>query len=53
MQIQQEILSILLDTLSEKELISKYIYDRAKNIVHSKTDFPPFFRYAVRREKEK
>lgn len=52
MQLQQEVLSSLLDVLVGRELISESTCDKAKNVVHSTIDFPDFFWYPVCCEKE-
>ena len=44
---QHEVLSVLLNTLKSRELISQSAHDKAKNIVNSTLDFPEFFEYSV------
>lgn len=44
---QKEVMQVLLKTLLDQELIAKYTYDGAVNMVHSAMDFPDFFWYGV------
>ncbi len=44
---QRELVSILLDTLYTRGLLSKTTYLNAVDLVHSVMDIPPFFRYPV------
>jgi hypothetical protein len=44
---QRELVSVLLDTLYTRGLLSKTTYLNAVDLVHSVMDIPPFFRYPV------
>lgn len=41
---QQELMSVLLDTVYSQGLLSKTTYLNAMDLVHSMMDIPPFFR---------
>lgn len=45
--LQHEIMSVLLRSLLDKEVVAKSTYDKAVNLVQSTIDFPPFFEYPV------
>ena len=49
---QRELVSVLLDTLYTRGLLSKTTYLNAVDLVHSVMDIPPFFRYPVCLTKE-
>ena len=49
---QRELLSVLLGEVFTRGLISKTVYLRAEDLVHSATDFPELFRYPVCLTKE-
>ncbi len=49
---QQELMSILLDTVHSRGLLSKTTYLNAVDLVHSVMDIPPLFRYSVCLTKE-
>ena len=49
---QRELVSVLLDTLYTRGLLSKTTYLNAVDLVHSVIDFPEFFRYPVCLTKE-
>ena len=49
---QQELMSVLLDTVHNQGLLSKTIYLYAVDLVHSVMDIPPLFRYPVCLTKE-
>ena len=44
---QRELVSVLLDTLYTRGLLSKTTYLNAVDLVHSVMDIPPFFQYPV------
>lgn len=46
-EVQKEVMEVLLKTLLDRNLIAKYTYDGAVNMVHSAMDFPDFFWYPV------
>ena len=43
-EVQQEILCVLLQTLLDKELISRDIHDKSRNKILGTLDLPDFFR---------
>lgn len=45
--IQTEVMQVLLKSLLDQDLIEKYTYDSAVNMVHSTIDFGSFFEYPV------
>lgn len=45
--LQHEVLDVLLDTLMNRGLINRDVYDKAKNIVNSTPDFEEFFWHPV------
>ena len=49
---QQELMSVLLDAVHGRGLLSKTTYLNAADLVHSAMDIPPFFRYPVGLTKE-
>lgn len=49
---QQELMSVLLDTVHNQGLLSKTVYLNAVDLIHSVTDIPPLFRYPVCLAKE-
>lgn len=49
---QQELMSVLLDTVHGQGLLSKTTYLNAVDLVHSVIDIPPLFRYPVCLTKE-
>lgn len=49
---QRELLSILLQTVYDRGLLSKTTYLSAVDLVHSALDIPPLFRYPVCLTKE-
>lgn len=49
---QQELMSVLLDTVHDQGLLSKTTYLNAVDLVHSVIDIPPLFRYPVCLTKE-
>lgn len=49
---QRELMSVLLDTVYARGLLSKTTYLSAVDLVHSALDIPPFFRYPVYLTKE-
>ncbi len=49
---QQELMSVLLDTVHNQGLLSKNTYLNAVDLVHSVLDIPPLFRYPVCLKKE-
>ena len=49
---QQELMSVLLDTVHDQGLVSKTTYLNAVDLVHSVIDIPPLFRYPVCLTKE-
>lgn len=44
---QQELMSVLLDAVYSRGLLSKTTYLNAADLVHSVMDIPPLFRYPV------
>ena len=49
---QQELMSVLLDTVHGQGILSKTTYLNAVDLVHSVIDIPPLFRYPVCLTKE-
>lgn len=49
---QRELLSVLLDAVYTRGLLSQTVYLNAVDLVHSTLDIPPFFRYSVCLTKE-
>lgn len=49
---QQELMSVLLDAVYTRGLLSKTTYLNALDLVHSALDIPPLFRYPVCLTKE-
>lgn len=49
---QRELMSVLLDVVYTRGLLSKTTYLSAVDLVHSTLDIPPFFRYPVCLTKE-
>ena len=49
---QRELLSVLLQTVYDRGLLSKTAYLNAVDLVHSVMNIPPFFRYPVCLTKE-
>ena len=49
---QQELMSVLLDTVHGQGLLSKTTYLNTVDLVHSVIDIPPLFRYPVCLTKE-
>ena len=45
--VQHEVLSVLLESLYTRELLSKTTYESANQLVQSTIDFPRFFGYPV------
>ena len=50
--VQHEVLSVLLESLYTRELLSKTTYESANQLVQSTIDFPRFFGYPVCCKKE-
>lgn len=44
---QRELMSVLLDAVYTRGLLSKTTYLKAVDLVHSTLDIPPFFQYPV------
>ena len=42
-EVQQEILCVLLQTLVDQELMSRYIHDKSRNKILGTLDLPDFF----------
>ncbi len=50
--LQHDVMSVLIDMLLDKELISKTVHDKAIHLVNSRIDFPAFFQYPLRYQEE-
>lgn len=50
---QRELVSILLETIYTRGLLSKTTYLNAMDLVHSMIEIPPLFQYSARLTKEK
>ena len=42
-EVEQDIMCVLLQTLLDKELITRDIYDKSRNIILGTLDLPDFF----------
>ena len=42
-EVQQDVLDVLLQTLLDKGLISRTVYDKSREKIFGTFDFPPFF----------